>query len=306
MKILFIINFILLTGYTCLAQAPDKVLAKVRYTFLHITDTTQKDKPRNENMLLLIGKNASLFTSYDKIMQGISMQKQIEEQIKNNAGVLQNININKTGLKPTTQIDYYFFAKENKFYTKERLFNNYLVEEQAPKIDWKITSDTLTLSGVSCQKAVTFFKGRNWIAWFAPEMPFLSGPWKLNGLPGLIIEAYDEKKEVQFIFAGIEDTLAPPEDKAENVVSSSAMNVKIVGIDNSFSFKEIRLPADALKTSRKELDKLKEARDKDPQGFINTQMAASGMSGTIKTTSVLKTSSQNKSVFNNPIELPVK
>ena len=72
---------------------------------------------------------------------------------------------------------------------------------------------------------------------------------------------------------------------------------------------EVKLPADAVKTTRKELDKLKEARDKDPQGFMNAQMAAQGVTMAAGT-SIRRTvggpagSGPIKIVINNPIELP--
>jgi GLPGLI family protein len=163
------------------AQSPDKALAKVRYSHTHLRDTTAKDKPFTENMLLVIGKNASVFTSYDKLNRDLEMQKQVQEQMKNQAGSGQmSIKIDRTSAKVLTDIDYFFFAKENKFYTKERVFNNYLVEEDAPKINWKIAKDTASFSGVKCQKATAYFKGRNWIAWYAQDLPFQSGPWKLK------------------------------------------------------------------------------------------------------------------------------
>ena len=146
-----------------LAQNPDKALARVRYSFSHVQDTTQKDKPYTENMLLVIGKNASVYTSYDKINRDLEMKKQIQEQMKNQAGSNNfNIKIGTPGVpsKPTNPLDYYFYAQENKFFTKERIFNNYLVEEEAPKINWKITKDTASFSGVKCQKAIANFKGR--------------------------------------------------------------------------------------------------------------------------------------------------
>lgn len=293
------------------AQAPDKALARVRYTFTHIQDTTQRDRPYTENMLLVIGKNASLYASYDKINESIAMNQQIQEQIKNNAGGPQNISIKRSAAKPTSQLDYYYFVKENKFITKERLFNNYLVEEDAPKIAWKISKDTASFSGVHCQKATASFKGRNWVAWYAPDMPFQSGPWKLNGLPGLIIEAYDEKKDVHFQFAGI-DNVTQTVTATVDEKSISGTPVKIMGLDaESFYLgNEIKLPTDAIKTTRKELDKLKEARDKDPQGFMNAQLASSGIQGNVKMNTQMRPatggSGAPKIVTNNPIELPEK
>ena len=71
---------------TAAAQNSDKALARVRYSFTHIKDTTEKDKPHTENMLLVIGKNASVFTSYDKLNQEIEMKKNLMEQMKSQAG----------------------------------------------------------------------------------------------------------------------------------------------------------------------------------------------------------------------------
>ncbi|QDW25418.1 GLPGLI family protein [Pedobacter sp. KBS0701] len=299
------------------AQEPDKALARVRYTFTHVRDTTERDKPKVENMLLVTGKNASVFTSYDKLNQTLNMQKQIQEQIKNQAGNGNlKIEVKSETKVPLTQEDYFFFANEHKMITKERLFNNYLIEEPATAIDWKILKDTMSFSGVACQKATAHFKGRNWTAWFATEIPFQSGPWKLNGLPGLIIEAYDDKKDVKFEFAGLEyvkDTDAASNSDGEVKIAAPSGGigaVKIVGIDVSTSYlgPEIKLPTDAIKTTRKELDKLKAARDKDPQGFMQAQMAASGMQGSFKTNQAPRQTSTTvaKDEVNNPVEIEDK
>jgi hypothetical protein len=54
-----------------------------------------------------------------------------------------------------------------------------------------------------CQKASCRYRGRDYIAFFCSDIPFNYGPWKLNGLPGLILEAYDTKSEISFKFSNL-------------------------------------------------------------------------------------------------------
>lgn len=63
--------------------------------------------------------------------------------------------------------------------------------ENLPVQDWILYDDTLTIAGQLCQKAVCRFRGRDFTAWFAPEIPISDGPWKFGGLPGLILKVYD-------------------------------------------------------------------------------------------------------------------
>lgn len=50
----------------------------------------------------------------------------------------------------------------------------------------------------NCQKATTKKYGRTWYAYFTEDIPFQFGPYKFNNLPGLILEAYDEKQDYVF------------------------------------------------------------------------------------------------------------
>lgn len=309
---------IVLTG---LAQKPDKALSKVSYNFIHVQDTNQRDKPYTENMLLFIGKNASAYTSQDKITQAALRRKKIEEAVKAQSENSTNtLKLDGTGIKKTSNIDYFNFISESKFFTKEKLVNNYLIEEPTPKLNWKISKDTTSISGIHCQKATAYFKGRNWIAWFATDLPFQSGPWKLNGLPGLIVEAYDDKKDVQFLFNGMEkieeitEVVKKNEDKETKIVTSGG-NVSVLNIvglgeaeNQNLLNGNISLPQDGIRTTKKDLDKLKDAAKKDPVGFINAQMAGRAseiqVTGYGKKTTTFTTAP--KIEINNPIELPEK
>ena len=69
--------------------------------------------------------------------------------------------------------------------------NRYLIKDKVA-FNWKISEESKTIGGYQCLKATTTFRGRNWEAWFAPELGMSYGPWKFHGLPGLIMEVYDD------------------------------------------------------------------------------------------------------------------
>lgn len=68
---------------------------------------------------------------------------------------------------------------------------------------WKLLPETRRIDDLDCQKAVTVFRGRSYTAWYAPSIPIGNGPWKLGGLPGLIVEAYEDNMDMHFILSVI-------------------------------------------------------------------------------------------------------
>lgn len=88
----------------------------------------------------------------------------------------------------------------NKMFSLLNWKSKQYVEEIIPVIDWKLEKETKKIGSFDCKKATTSFRGREYIAWYALEIPLPYGPWKLHGLPGLILEAYDTNKEVYFYF----------------------------------------------------------------------------------------------------------
>ncbi len=64
--------------------------------------------------------------------------------------------------------------------------------EPTPEIAWTLTDDTLTVSGYYCQTATCKFRGVAWTVCYTEEIPSSAGPWRLRGLPGLIVKAESE------------------------------------------------------------------------------------------------------------------
>ena len=78
--------------------------------------------------------------------------------------------------------------------------NQVYVKEVLPKFNWKITNQRKKIGSFNCILGTSTFRGRKYYAGYTPEIAVFSGPWKLNGLPGMILEAYDENKYVSWNF----------------------------------------------------------------------------------------------------------
>jgi GLPGLI family protein len=296
---------------TANAQKPDSAQAMVHYKFTHVRDTLNRDKPYTENMILFVGQNASSYKSYDRKLQNDLIKKQIQEQMAAaSGGGPANISIKRGGPGGGTSTEFYQFPNENKLIRKEQLITPYLIEEPFPAIKWKISSDISTISNLHCQKATTHFKGRDYTAWFCPDLPYRSGPWKLNGLPGLIVEAHDVKNDVIFKFDGIEQVTksSAPKENATAQAAPGGMRIMAFGMDSSSDPTVIAVPENGVKTTEKEFTNLQDAMRKDPQAFAQSAMAGSGMvmrpggGGGMQ----MKMVSGPPVVINNPLELPEK
>ena len=97
---------------------------------------------------------------------------------------------------------------------KEQTFLK-LTETVTPQ--WTIYNDEIQLLGYTAKKATTTFRGRNYTAYFTLDIPINDGPWKLFGLPGLILEAETDDGILKFEAIGLEQVegaeIIPPTNR---------------------------------------------------------------------------------------------
>ena len=161
-------------------------------------------------------KSAYVYNRGAKIKHRVIVETGEELDMKNVEKFAQQI---KTG-----RIRIYYVDEEGETIYKD-WSNNFLVQRDVnefepllireatiPTINWVIQTQTKQIGKFTCQKATTTFRGRNYEAWFSQEIPVSAGPWKLHGLPGLILEASDEAKTFQYKFRSVE---VPLTDKTE-------------------------------------------------------------------------------------------
>jgi GLPGLI family protein len=72
----------------------------------------------------------------------------------------------------------------------------FFVSDSLHPMKWEISHEERMIDSLNCIKAVCSFRGRNYIAWFTPDIPLPYGPWKMGGLPGLIIDLQDSEENM--------------------------------------------------------------------------------------------------------------
>jgi GLPGLI family protein len=149
------------------------------YSVIHSIDYKTKS-------VLKFNADKSVFTTFRDDSKNDSVSKLISSE-----GNTQNYLVNKDSSKKPV----FFTDKENNMLiTKVWKFREYhILTETLPVISWEIKPEYKTLSDLRCQKAVGYFRGRTYTVWFTEAIPISFGPWKLQGLPGLILEAKDDK-----------------------------------------------------------------------------------------------------------------
>ena len=129
-------------------------------------------------------RNDSLACSPDPVLQDLHFKEREEQMDSDDPDKC-------TSLAPD-RVDYlYRNLNQGKISVYTSVFgSHYLIEEDFPVIDWTICEDsTMQVLGYDCHKATAKFRGRTWTVWYAEDIPLSIGPWKLGGLPGLILKA---------------------------------------------------------------------------------------------------------------------
>jgi len=225
------------------AQENSPAIAKVHYEFKHINDTTQRDQFIRDETVTYLNQQASYYTTYS----ADRMQDEVKKQMD-----APNFDGNLTIQMRTTPLEAAYLLDVNNNKMTELISvsgDKFAIPQTYPTQEWEILGDHKEIGGYSCQNAKTTFKGRTFEVWFTTELPFPYGPWKLHGLPGLILDARDMKNEVVFAYAGF--------DKLED------------------SKVQVALPQGAITTSMDEVKKIQAAFKANPQAYMNARAAKS-------------------------------
>ena len=184
----------------------DAAILEVHYIRTAVNDTTKRNSHFSRDPVMLrIGKNKSVFCGTKRLWQdSIMVCDPASFWAMDQARTM-------SGKRDDTQLacGYYWNyiyknipegkVTERCYFDMER----WQYSEDWEKPEWVIGDSTKTILGYECVEAIADYRGRRWIAWFAPEIPIQDGPWKLCGLPGLILEAHDANNDYVFEANGL-------------------------------------------------------------------------------------------------------
>ena len=83
---------------------------------------------------------------------------------------------------------YFKKLNENVIFQDRNYGLKQIIKDDNYKINWSITNNTKKILTYNCQEAIGLFRGREYRAYFLRDIPISSGPFKFDGLPGLILE----------------------------------------------------------------------------------------------------------------------
>ena len=205
--------FIFASLFAASALFSQKAQLKVGYDY-HFFDPRGIEK--HHDFILLAGKDCSKFYNnqsqwLDSIrctkdgnqwynQQGLIMMSELMNKSREEREAI--INSSSIG----HSVDLYIVRDNDIFKVWDMVYYEYRkYSEPIEERCWKIMDDsTKNVLGYECIMATAKYHGRHWTAWFTPEIPVDAGPWKLLGLPGLILEASDSTGHHHFTVNGIQ------------------------------------------------------------------------------------------------------
>ena len=179
-------------------QPIEKMQLRVQYDVDWHHDLKHPEKVKHDKMYTEIGQTVCLSYVEREWNDEVRFSKNFEEHSfrdTNAFGVLYS--------KIGEVFVGYPKGKTTNIYSLD-ILGTFKYEETAPKLKWTITKEKFDTLDYHCMLATCRYAGRQYRAWFTEDIPVSYGPWKLGGLPGLIIKAETVDGDYRFVIAGIE------------------------------------------------------------------------------------------------------
>ncbi|WP_285269639.1 GLPGLI family protein [Kaistella rhinocerotis] len=172
--------------------------------FYELSYKPRKDSAKVEKVMMILDvtKDKSIYRDYTMVAQDSILKIQFEQMMK--SGVYKDFS--KMVTMPKFSEKVYKFYPDMKIQYVERISSGFtpvnIGYDDESKMNWNISAEKAKIGSYNTQKATTEFGGRQWVAWFAADIPLQDGPYKFHGLPGLIVKVEDAEKNYSWELKG--------------------------------------------------------------------------------------------------------
>lgn len=179
--------------------------AQARRFFYEFSYKPSKDSSHAEKEMTILDvtKQKSIYRDYLSVSQDSMIESNIEKM------KATGVQIDLAKLLKTPKFMYKVEKSYPSYETSytDLILSDFITYPETGKINWKISDEkgVSTFEKYKIQKATATAWGRNWTAWFTPDIPIQDGPYKFYGLPGLIVKIEDQDQNFSWQLAGIKN-----------------------------------------------------------------------------------------------------
>ncbi len=225
------LNFLLIINFTIFSQ--EQYIGVVEYNkIINNPNGTSFATP----FKLYFDNQTSIFYRVD---DAVEITEKTKEESVDSQGRMVSSTVMKSNLPNAF---YYTNVSSGDLIFRETVAQKlYLIKDSIEPISWKLHNERKKIGDYTCQKATAPFRGREYTVWFTTEIPISHGPWKLRGLPGLILEASEASGK--YVFKATKFNMKPDISEIKEKLKKPDTN----GLQNMAEYKK------ALKEAHKEM-----------------------------------------------------
>lgn len=210
-------------------QILDNAQYRIFYSLTFVKDTAFVDSKTDCQTLLLVGPKHSAFLDYNTLRKDSVFNALAKKEGLNSMALIgQTIAIGRQIQFQPILIKNYPQKGECTFQEMITSKENYRYIDKGVRLNWNLCSGEKKIQEYVCKKATCTYRGREYTAWYCPDIALSEGPYVFKELPGLILEIYDNKGHYKFSLNGLNKVKGydPIYLPAKHIVNASRDNVR--------------------------------------------------------------------------------
>lgn len=191
-----------LSNDTIAIETLDQADYKVFYSLSFVKDTLKPDVKTEAQTILLVGPKYSSFMDYNALRKDSLLNAAVKAGQAAMTVVAQTLPLaRKAQFRPIVIKNY---PAKGQFVFQQYIGHYYRYADTGVSYQWKLSQEEKQIGGYKCKKATCAYRGRNWVAWYCPDIVLSEGPYVFGGLPGLIMQLYDDRQHYSFTLNGLQ------------------------------------------------------------------------------------------------------